>query len=179
MPPPGRDFIIQANQYLSPLEPADPSSGFLDPSGHLQSICQNASTFVLRSGLLYSGGDQVSVAPGVSSMRFGASEFAQPIDKTFAVDEASGRLVWNNDAFSDGTARFCNDPAGALYAVFSGPLPENCTATELRVQSRKWQGEGRSQSRFVRYLLTAHLSTYSYLLRTLVYAESSPTYITG
>ena len=161
MPPPGRDFIIQASPYLSPLEPADPSSGFLDPSGHLQSVCQNASTFVLRSGLLYSGGDQVSVAPGVSSMRFGASEFVQPIDNTFAVDEASGRLVWNNDAFSDGTARFCNDPAGALYAVFSGPLPENCTATELRVQSRKWPGGWRSQTHSVQYLLTAHLSTYS------------------
>ena len=170
MPPPGRDFIIQASSYLSPFDPADPSSGFLDSSGHLQSVCQNATTFVLRSGLLYSGGNQVSVAPGVSSIRFGASESAQPIDNTFAVDEASGRLVWNNNAFSDGTARFCNDPAGALYAVFSGPLPGNCTATELRVQNRKWQGVERSQSLSVRYLLTAHLSTYSYLLRTLVYA---------
>ena len=102
-------------------------------------------------------------------MRFGASESVQSIDNTFAVDEASGRMVWNNNAFSDGTARFCNDPAGALYAVFSGPLPGNCTATELRVQSRKWQGE-RSQSHSARYLLTAHLSTYSYLMRTLVRA---------
>ena len=103
-------------------------------------------------------------------MRFGASEFPQPIDNTFAVDEASGRMVWNNNAFSNGTARFCNDPAGALYAVFSGPLPGNCTATELRVQNRKWQGGERNQSHSARYLLTAHLSTYSCLLRTLVHA---------
>ena len=103
-------------------------------------------------------------------MRFGASESVQSIDNTFAVDEASGRLVWNNNAFSDGTARFCDDPAGALYAVFSGPLPENCTATELTVQNRKWQGGESSPSHSAQYLLTAHLSTYSYLLRTLVYA---------
>ena len=170
MPPPGRDFIIQASPYLSPLDPGDPSLGFLDSSGHLQSICQNSSTFVLSSGLLYSGGDQVSVAPGVSSMRFGASEFAQAIDNTFAVDEANGRMVWNNNAFSDGTARFCADPAGALYAVFSGPLPENCTAAELRVQNRKWQGGDRSHRHSAWYLLTARFSTYSCLLRTLVYA---------
>ena len=92
-------------------------------------------------------------------MRFGASESVQAIDNTFAVDEASGRMVWNNNAFSDGTARFCKDPAGALYAVFSGPLPGNCTATELRVQNRKWQGGECSQSQFARYLLTAHIST--------------------
>lgn len=168
MPPPGRDFIIQASPYLSPLDPGDPGSGFLGSSGHLQPVCQNSSTFVLRSGLLYSGGEQVSVAPGVSSMRFGASEFVQTIDDTFAVDEANGRMVWNNNAFSDGTARFCTDPAGALYAVFSGPLPGNCTATELNVQNRKWQRGEHSQTYPTWYLLTAHLSTHSCLLRTLV-----------
>ena len=70
-------------------------------------------------------------------MRFGASEYVEAIDSIFAVDEAEGKMVWNNEAFSDGTARFCADPTGALYAVFLGPLPENCTATELTVRDRK------------------------------------------
>lgn len=70
-------------------------------------------------------------------MLFRASEYVEAIDSIFAVDEARGTIVWNNEAFSGGTARFCADPAGALYGVFLGPLPGNCTATELRVQDRK------------------------------------------
>ena len=70
-------------------------------------------------------------------MRFGASAYVEAIDSIFAVDEAGGKMFWNNEAFSDGTARFCADPSGALYGVFSGPLPVNCTATDLRVKNRK------------------------------------------
>ena len=140
MPPPGRDFIIQVSPYLSPFDPGVPGSGsgFLDSSGHLQSLCQNSSPFVLSSGLLYSGSDRVSVAPGVPFMRFAASEYVEAIDSIFAVDEAEAKMVWNNKAFADGTARFCADPTGTLYAVFLGPLPENCTATELKVKDRKF-----------------------------------------
>lgn len=79
----------------------------------------------------------MSVALGIPFMRFGASEYVEAIDSIFAVDEAEGKMVWNNGAFSDGTARFCADSTGALYAVFSGPLPGNCTATELRVENCK------------------------------------------
>ena len=70
-------------------------------------------------------------------MRFEASEYVEAIDGIFAVDEAEGKMVWNNEAFEDDTARFCADPTGALYAVFLGPLPGNCTPTELSVQNRK------------------------------------------
>ena len=70
-------------------------------------------------------------------MRFGASAYVEAVDSIFAVDEAEGKMFWNNEAFSDGAARFCADPSGALYGVFSGPLPENCTATNLRVKNRK------------------------------------------
>ena len=70
-------------------------------------------------------------------MRFGASEYVEAIDSIFAVNEAEGKMVWNNDAFADGTARFCADPSGTLYAVFLGPLPPNCTATELSIRDRK------------------------------------------
>ena len=70
-------------------------------------------------------------------MPFQASEYVESIDSIFAVDEAEGKLVWNNEAFSDGTARFCADPAGALYAVFLGPLPGDCIATEMTVKDRK------------------------------------------
>ena len=69
-------------------------------------------------------------------MRFEASEYAEAIDSIFAVDEAEGKMVWNNNAFQDGTTRFCADPTGALFAVFLGPLPGNCTLTELSVKSR-------------------------------------------
>lgn len=70
--------------------------------------------------------------------RLWASEYDEAIDSIFAVDEAEGKMVWNNEAFEDGTARFCADLTGALYGVFLGPLPENCTAAELRVQNREW-----------------------------------------
>ena len=115
----------------------NPGSGFLDSTGQVQAFCQNSSTFVLNSGLLYSGNDKVSVAPGVPFMLFEASEHVEAIDSIFAVDETEEKMVWNNEAFQDGTARFCADPAGALYAVFLGPLPENCTLTELSVRNRK------------------------------------------
>ncbi len=70
-------------------------------------------------------------------MRFAASEYVEAIDTIFAVDEAQGRIFWNNEAFDNGTARFCADISGTLYGVFSGPLPGNCTATELNVQNRE------------------------------------------
>lgn len=70
-------------------------------------------------------------------VRFEASKYVEAIDSIFAVDEAEGRMVWNNEEFEDGTARFCADPTGALYGIFLGSLPGNCTATELRVQNRK------------------------------------------
>ncbi|CAD6591452.1 MAG: hypothetical protein ASARMPRED_005395 [Alectoria sarmentosa] len=130
VPPPGRDFIIQVSPYLSPFDPGDPGSGYLDSTGQLQSLCQKSSTFILNSGLLYSGRDRVSVAPGVPFMRFGASEFVEAIDNIFAVDEGEGEMVWNNEMFEDGTARFCADSTDALYGVFLGSLPENCTATD-------------------------------------------------
>ena len=87
--------------------------------------------------MLYSGSEKVSVAPGVPFMLFEASEYVEAIDSIFAVDETEEKMVWNNEAFQDGTARFCADPTGALYAVFLGPLPGNCTLTELSVRNRK------------------------------------------
>lgn len=71
-------------------------------------------------------------------MRFGPAEYVEAIDSIFAVQEDEGKMVWNNDAFFGGTARFCADLTGALYGVFSGPLPGNCTTSELRVQDRKF-----------------------------------------
>ena len=75
-------------------------------------------------------------------MRFGASEYVEAINTIFAVDEAKAQMVWNNEAFENGTARFCADLTGTLYGVFSGPLPGNCTATELKVQNCKWAKTG-------------------------------------
>ena len=69
-------------------------------------------------------------------MRFQASEYLEAIDSIFAVNEAEGKMVWNNEAFDNGTARFCADETDTLYGVFLGPLPANCTVTELRVQNR-------------------------------------------
>lgn len=128
---------MQVSPYINPIPVGNPGSGFLDSTGQVQAFCQNSSTFVLNSGLLYSENDKVSVAPGVPFMLFEASEDVEAIDSIFAVDETEGKIVWNNEAFQDGTARFCADPAGALFAVFLGPLPGNCTLTELSVRNRK------------------------------------------
>ena len=42
-----------------------------------------------------------------------------------------GTLYWKNDSFTDGTAKCGADSAGVLYAVLSGPLPDNLTVAGL------------------------------------------------
>lgn len=111
-------------------------------------------------------------------MRFGASEYVEGIDTIFAVDEAEGKMVWNNEAFESGTARFCADLTGALYGVFLGPLPGNCTASELRVKNRKLAKTGPLLPGF--YVVYANCYSFindSCLVSKLARACSSPAYV--
>lgn len=42
-----------------------------------------------------------------------------------------GTLYWKNNSFTNGTAKFSADSAGVLYAVLTGPLPDNLTVVGL------------------------------------------------
>lgn len=71
----------------------------------------------------------------VPEQRLNASAHIEAIDSIFAI-AGDGTLVWNNDAFDHGTARFGSDSAG-LYGVFHGMLPSQLTAVFLRAMDRR------------------------------------------
>lgn len=131
VPSPGRDILIQVGPISGPLAPRGSSDqGYLDSTGQIQITCQAGSIFRLVSGLLFFDGDQISVPKNVPEQRLKASAHIEAIDSIFAI-AGDGTLVWNNDAFDHGTARFGSDSAG-LYGVFHGMLPSQLTAVFLR-----------------------------------------------
>ncbi len=115
---------------------ASPDLGYLESGGQIQTSCQNSSIFHLASGLLSSGGKQISVASGVPSSRFSASDSTQALDSIFAV-ATDGTLVWHNKDFDERNARFGADSKGILYGIYSGPMPSNHTTVTLKVMDGK------------------------------------------
>ncbi|KAL9009320.1 MAG: hypothetical protein Q9173_005636 [Seirophora scorigena] len=65
---------------------------------------------------------------------FTASPNHEDIDTTFSVID--GLLIWSNPAFDGGVATFCTPQSGALRVVCAGPLPQGCSATNIRVVAR-------------------------------------------
>lgn len=110
--------------------------GYLESGGQIQPSCQNSSIFRLASGLLSSGGKQISVASDVPSSRFSTSDSVQALDGIFAV-ATDGSLVWNNGDFDERTARFGADSKGTVYGIYSGSMPSNYTTVTLKVMDCK------------------------------------------
>lgn len=139
VPPPGRDFLIQVNPIDRSIERRQVIStrtGYLDSTGQIQPICQRGSIFRLVGGQLFSGLQQISVPRKISSARFGTSEDVEALDGIFAI--APGEvLMWNNDAFEGGSARFGADTVGVVSAFFSGPLASNYVAVSLEARGSK------------------------------------------
>lgn len=78
----------------------------------------------------YQGGWKYLSSPGdLQSQPFGLTPEEHRIESAFEI-EGSG-LVWKNDGFDNGQARFCqNGPA--ITVVFQGALPERCTPVTLQ-----------------------------------------------
>ena len=111
-------------------------SGFLDSTGQIQKFCQRGSVFRLVNGYLFSGHNQISVSHNVPSARFSTSNKVEALDQTFAV-ASDETLFWNNDAFTDGSARFGADTGGVVYAFFSGALSSDYNSVSLTVLDSK------------------------------------------
>ena len=128
--------MIAAPNVVVRRQEASPDLGYLESGGQIQTPCQNSSIFHLASGLLSSGGKQISVASDVPSSRFSTSDSMQALDSIFAV-ATDGTLVWNNEDFDKRNARFGADSKGIVYGIYSGSMPSNYTRVTLKVMDRK------------------------------------------
>ena len=128
--------MIAAPKVVVRRQEPSPDLGYLESGGQIQTQCQNSSIFHLASGLLSSGGKQVSVASDVPSSRFSTSDSMQALDSIFAV-ATDGTLVWNNEDFDERNARFGADSEGLVYGIYSGSMPSNYTRVTLKVMDRK------------------------------------------
>ena len=128
--------MIAAPDAVVRRQEASPDLGYLESGGQIQTQCQNSSMFHLASGLLSSGGKQISVASDVPSSRFSTSDSLQALDRIFAV-ATDGTLFWNNGEFDDRNARFGADSKGIVYGIYSGSMPSNYTTVTLKVMDSK------------------------------------------
>lgn len=128
-------MIAAANAVVRRQE-VPTSLGYLDSGGQIQPSCQNSSIYRLASGLIFSGGKQISVASHVPSSRFSTSDSVQALDGIFAA-ATDGSLVWHNEDFDKRTARFGADAEGMLYGVYSGAMPTNYTRVTLKIVDGK------------------------------------------
>ena len=128
--------MIAAPDAVVRRQEASPDLGYLESGGQIQTQCQNSSMFHLASGLLSSGGKQISVASDVPSSRFSTSDSLQALDRIFAVT-TDGTLFWNNGEFDDRNARFGADSKGIVYGIYSGSMPSNYTTVTLKVMDSK------------------------------------------
>lgn len=76
----------------------------------------------------------MSVSENVAEQRLSASNSVEAIDGIFAV-ATDQTLVWNNDAFENGTARFGTDSAG-VYGVFQGVFSPQLSEVSLKAIDR-------------------------------------------
>ena len=129
--------MIAASNVVVRRQEASPELGYLESGGQIQRLCRNSSIFHLASGLLSSGGKQISVASNVPSSRFSTSDSMQAMDSIFAV-ATDGTLVWNNEDFDERTARFGADSKGVVYGIYSGSMPSNYTTVTLKVLDSQW-----------------------------------------
>lgn len=111
---------------------------FVDYQGRATSNCFEATTYTLYAGQLfaqYANGTiaQFSAFSGEVYTILEPKTTVGDITTTFSQD-SKGSLLWTNDAFYNGAARFCIVPSGDLVAVFAlDAQPENCIFVDLTV----------------------------------------------
>lgn len=124
------------NTYLTPNGPGS------------QTVCDASVTFTLVGNeLVTSDGRYLSTTNGVSWMTFTPSYPKLPISTQFTID-SNGYLVWQNVAFVNNVALFCEEAGGQIDVLFQGqtdiadptyPLyGSTCTPVALQVMSGKF-----------------------------------------
>lgn len=116
--------------------------GFLGYGNSLTTACSSAVSYTLLNTQLtgltsshstgyFSVSYSTLMSPGYAP--FVPSSPAGDISTGFSVTN-NGILLWTNDAFFQGQARFCYDGSGNIYAVFAyGAQPAGCTLAEISV----------------------------------------------
>ncbi len=113
------------------------SSGFIGNNTiYNPGNCTEANLFVQGGGQLRTSGRPLSVDPGVDYIN--VADFpGGSITTRFTV--VCGILVWDNAAFYNGTAAYCQVAEGTVYATFSQTgAPFNCTPVNLVVYTCRY-----------------------------------------
>ncbi|KAK8128502.1 hypothetical protein PG984_009610 [Apiospora sp. TS-2023a] len=122
----------QARLRREPTKRDDTDPGFVgDSQDPNPDSCSNAVRFRQSGGQLQRRGRAVSVDPGVDYIDL-ANYAGGSISTLFSVVDDT--LQWNNDAFYEGRARFCQVDSETVYAVFTNAGgPEGCSPVALVV----------------------------------------------
>ena len=98
--------------------------------GQSTAECSNAARLVVNEGQLSINGQLLITLPGQPFVPFFSTGGATPGSISTTFDIVDDRLIWSNGAFADGTASFCRDQAGTIFAVFGTP-PVDCAEVVL------------------------------------------------
>ncbi|ETS87220.1 hypothetical protein PFICI_01048 [Pestalotiopsis fici W106-1] len=115
---------------------AGTTAGFVGGAGPVNPLsCTDATPFVLRNGEFFSGSQRISTNPNAAYAPFKVEQQGS-ISLLFSI-VADTYLTWTNDAFSGGSATFCQDQYGQVYALFvsQSAIPFQCTPVVLLVYS--------------------------------------------
>lgn len=115
------------------------NGGFVGGAGPVNtSDCTLATPFTFENGQLSSGGQLISVAPGIDYQQFITEPTVQSTSTTFGIQD--NVLVWYNQSFTGYYAQFCQDADGQVWTVFNEKQPPFvCNAVELIVYQSKFQ----------------------------------------
>ena len=110
---------------------------YLQKTGQTQySACQEATEYSIMNGMLMSGSEQISAPANATSSLFTPSSTVEAIDTLFALT-SNGTVIWMNDAFTGGYARYGADASGVIYAFFNGSVPAGDTEVILTAVARE------------------------------------------
>jgi hypothetical protein len=113
------------------------NGGFVGGAGPVNPTdCSLATAFNITAGQLSSGGELVSTNPGVPYQPFLTNATVGAISTTFS--RLNGGLTWQNEAFVNSAADFCQDANGQVWVTFDGTAPPfDCAAVQLIPYSGK------------------------------------------
>lgn len=110
--------------------------GYLNQNGSITNACSGESNVIIADGRLVFGGKTFFTTIGTISAPFTAG-YAQEGDIETSFDFQNDLLVWSNEAFDAGRARFCVTRDNEIDVIFKGAIPANCVEVDIVVQSSK------------------------------------------
>lgn len=113
------------------------TDGYLQISGSQASACLAANSYQLLNGSLENtdGTELFTTSPGIAYSPFVPSSVLGTITSGFTAQD--GLLVWQNEGFDNGVARFCITQDSTIYAIFTGDGPGSCQTVTIAVTPSK------------------------------------------